>query len=162
MSTCSHFSKQCLVCYIRRKLAMSKRLTLSSDEESDGEAFKIVDWFRSSASSMSAGQFAELVTIIERLHRPAVPVLFEYVAPGSDLVWGSQELISRLPHLGCGHTLSCIILSTDSLPLLQPGFQYVVYPLSHWCSCRCIRHRRSCQVLPHGTASRCQTGIAPH
>jgi len=62
-------------------------------------AFELVDWLRLVNNPLSFGDIRQLVSIVERYHKPALKELSEHLHPAHGLLWEAFDIESRFPQI---------------------------------------------------------------
>ncbi|PCH41704.1 hypothetical protein WOLCODRAFT_101082 [Wolfiporia cocos MD-104 SS10] len=80
-------------------------------------ALKAVDWFRTLHHSIDKSQITRLVRFVERVHKPALRDLFEYLRPDEHSVWDCIDIVGRYADLQNRLTFSLLFFHCDDIRL---------------------------------------------
>ncbi|GJE99428.1 ribosome 60S biogenesis N-terminal-domain-containing protein [Phanerochaete sordida] len=95
-----------------------RELVGDSAELHEEAAFEAVDLYRFMHMPTSGEQFNALLSTLEELHKPAAAAFVDFVFPAQGVVWGSEDLASRLSNLQCDFTT--LFMHADIATLASP------------------------------------------
>ncbi|TFY53062.1 hypothetical protein EVJ58_g9659 [Rhodofomes roseus] len=72
---------------------------LDSEAEQRVAAFELIDWFRFVQRSLTASQVTRLSSAVEKLYKPALRALFEYLRPKQHCVWECLDATNHFTEL---------------------------------------------------------------